>query len=141
MGVDLGERRIGVAVSDGSGTLATPHATIERHGDRSADHAAIAAVVEETGAGRVVVGLPLSLDGRAGRAARAVQAEVDQLAGVLAPLGVTVETIDERLSTVSAQRALHEAGHRSRAQRHIVDRSAAAVILQAWLDRGGAGRG
>ena len=71
VGVDLGERRIGVAVSDGTGTLASPRCTIERSGDAAADRAALAAVVEEVEARRVVVGLPLSLNGRRGPAARA----------------------------------------------------------------------
>jgi putative Holliday junction resolvase len=141
VGVDLGERRIGVAVSDGTGTLASPRCTIERSGDAAADRAALAAVVEEVEARRVVVGLPLSLNGRRGPAARAAQADADELAELLAPRGVTVETFDERLTTVSASRSLTDAGHRGRAQRAKIDQSAAAVLLQAWLDgqRGGTG--
>jgi len=134
VGVDLGERRIGVAVSDGTGTLATPRCTIERSGDDAADRSALASVVQEVGARRVVVGMPLSLNGRRGPAARAAQADADELAKVLAPLGVTVETFDERLTTVSATRSLRDAGRRGRAQRARIDQSAAAVLLQAWLD-------
>jgi putative Holliday junction resolvase len=134
VGVDLGARRIGVAVSDGTGTLASPRCTIERSGDAAADWRSLAAVVEEAGAGRVVVGLPLSLNGRRGPAAQAAQADADELARVLAPRGIPVETFDERLTTVSAARSLRDAGRRGRAQRASIDQSAAAVLLQAWLD-------
>jgi putative Holliday junction resolvase len=91
-------------------------------------------VIQELGAQRVVVGLPLSLNGRRGPAAKAAQADADELAKVLAPHGVAVETFDERLTTVSATRSLREAGRRGRAQRSRIDQSAAAVLLQAWLD-------
>jgi len=135
VGVDLGARRIGVAVSDGTGTLASPWCTIERVGDDTDAWSAIAAVVEEVGAERVVVGLPLGLDGRRGPAARAAQVEVDALTALLARRGVTVETSDERLTTVSAARSLADAGHRGPRQRARIDKAAAAVLLQAWLDR------
>jgi putative Holliday junction resolvase len=134
VGVDLGERRIGVAVSDGTGTLATPRCTIERSGKDGAHWSALTAVVEETGARRVVVGLPLSLDGRRGPAARAAQEDADELTRLLSPRGVAVETFDERLTTVSAARSLTEAGRRGRGQRNRIDEAAAAVLLQAWLD-------
>jgi putative Holliday junction resolvase len=142
VGVDLGARRIGVAVSDGTGTLASPRCTIERSGDAAADWSALVAVVEEAEAATVVVGLPLSLSGRRGPAAQAAQADADQLARLLAARGVRVETFDERLTTVSAARSLHDAGRRSRAQKSRIDQSAAAVLLQAWLDahRRGEGR-
>ncbi len=134
VGIDLGERRIGVAVSDGNGTLASPWGTIERGADPDADRRAIAAAVDEVGARRVVVGLPLGLDGRRGRAARAAQAEADALQALLEERGVGVECFDERLTTVSASRSLTEAGHRGRRQRGRIDQAAAAVLLQAWLD-------
>ena len=138
VGVDLGERRIGVAVSDGTGTLASPRCTIERRPDGRGGHAehwrAVAAVVDEVEAGRVVVGLPLSLNGRRGPAARAAQADADELAQALSSRGVTVETFDERLTTVSAARALADGGKRGRDRRTRIDAAAAAVLLQAWLD-------
>jgi len=134
VGIDLGERRIGVAVSDRTATLASPWCTIERSGDAAADRAAVAAVVEEVGAERVVVGLPLSLDGRHGPAARAAEAEVSALEEMLAPSGVVVEAFDERFTTVSAARSLADAGHRGPRQRKKIDKAAAAVLLQAWLD-------
>ncbi|HEY5026644.1 MAG TPA: Holliday junction resolvase RuvX [Acidimicrobiales bacterium] len=134
VGVDLGARRIGVAVSDGTGTLASPRCTIERSGDAAADWRALVAVVEEAEAVRVVVGLPLSLNGRRGPAAQSAQADADELADLLGPRGVTVETFDERLTTVSAARSLRDAGRRGKTQRARIDQSAAAVLLQAWLD-------
>jgi putative Holliday junction resolvase len=130
LGLDLGTRRIGVAVS--AGTVATPYSVLERSTDHSADHAAIAALVDELGAERVVVGLPLSLDGKMGPAARAVAEEAEILGDVLA---VPVETYDERLTTVTADRSLSSLGLSGQARRRVVDKVAAAVILQAWLDR------
>lgn len=88
-------------------------------------------MVREVGAERVVVGLPLSLSGAAGPAAVAAAAEAEALAAVV---GVPVETWDERLTTVSAERALRSGGVRGRAGRRVVDQAAAAVLLQAWLD-------
>ena len=130
-GIDLGTRRIGVAVSDATGTLASPHTVVERSGDVAADHRRLAEIVSEVGAERVVVGLPLSLGGEAGAAARSAAAEAAALAGVV---GVPVETYDERLTTVTAQRALRSGGTRAKAQRGVIDKAAAAVLLQAWLD-------
>jgi putative Holliday junction resolvase len=82
--------------------------------------------------GRVVVGLPLSMDGSIGRAAQAALTEAEQLATVV---NVPVETYDERLTTVSADRALMEAKMRADARRRVVDKVAAAVMLQSWIDR------
>jgi putative Holliday junction resolvase len=141
VGIDLGERRIGVAVSDSSGTLASPRCTIERTGDDAAAWDELAAVVEAEGARRVVVGLPLSLNGRRGPAARAAQADADALARRLEDRGVTVETFDERLTTVSAARSLAASGHRGARRRAKIDQAAAAVLLQAWLDAQGADGG
>lgn len=133
--VDLGTRRIGVAVSDSAGTMAFPRPRIDRSGDRGADHRAIAAVVDEVGATVVVVGLPLSLDGRRGPAAAAAVAEAEELGAALRQRGVTVETLDERLTTVSAEAGLATAGKRGTERRATVDSAAATVLLQSWLDR------
>ena len=97
---------------------------------RATGSAAIADVVAEIDAAVVVVGLPLSLDGREGPAAQAARAAVDELA---AAVTVPVETFDERLTTVSAEAALAEAGKRGPARRQSVDSAAATVLLQAWL--------
>ena len=131
LGLDLGSRRIGVAVSDPSGSLASPHSVIMRGRDVAEDHAVIAALVSELEAERVVVGLPLSLDGTAGPAANAV---TDEIAALAAQLSVPVDAHDERLTTVTAERALAAQKVRARDRRHVVDKVAAAVILQSWLD-------
>jgi putative Holliday junction resolvase len=131
LGIDLGSRRIGVAVSDRSGTIATPLTVVARSGRRSDDHRRLAELVAEEEAERVVVGLPLSLDGSMGRAAQDAVAEAEALASVV---GVPVETWDERLTTVTADRALMAQRMRAEARRRVVDKVAAAVMLQGWLD-------
>jgi putative Holliday junction resolvase len=131
LGLDIGSRRIGVAVSDPRRVVASPYAVLRRAGDRAADHRAVAELVAEVEAALVVVGLPRSLDGGIGPAARQVLDEVEQLR---AALPVPVESHDERLSTVSAERSLREAGVRGRDRRAVVDKVAAAVLLQSWLD-------
>jgi putative Holliday junction resolvase len=135
LGVDLGSRRIGLALSDPGGRVATPHGVIERSGDAAADRRTILAHAREAGASRVVVGLPLSLSGDTGPAARAVLGEVDALRA-LAGDEVTVETHDERLTTVIAERGMRQAGARRSARRRAVDAAAAAVILQSYLEAG-----
>ncbi|HEY8093719.1 MAG TPA: Holliday junction resolvase RuvX [Acidimicrobiales bacterium] len=132
LALDLGSKRIGVAVSDRSGTIATPLTVVARSGDVARDHARIAALVAEEEAVRVVVGLPLSLDGSLGPAAKAARSEAEALAQVVP---VPVESFDERLTTVTAERALMEANMRGQDRRQVVDKVAAAVMLQAWLDR------
>ncbi len=131
LGLDLGARRIGVAVSDSSGTIATPLTVIERARRPADDHRRIAALVAAEEAEVVVVGLPLSLDGSEGRAATAARSEAGALATVVP---VPVETYDERLTTVSAERSLMAARMRAEARRRVVDKVAAAVMLQSWLD-------
>jgi putative holliday junction resolvase len=128
VGVDLGEARIGVAATDSRRTVATPREVIRRSGEERADHLALAAVVEELGATLVVVGLPLSLDGRRGPAARRIGEEAERLRGVLS---VPVVLADERFSTVEATRRRRE--HRA-ARGAPVDAMAAALILQTFVD-------
>lgn len=141
--VDLGDRRIGIAVSDSCRVLAHPTTVVVRSGNQAKDHRAIAAVVEEYGATVVVVGLPLSLSGAPGPAATKVTAEVDLLR---AALDVPVVLHDERLSTVEATRRLREAStgpsrRPSAKRRPVVDDLAAVVILQSWIDAGTPGEG
>lgn len=133
--LDLGSRRIGVAYSDSGRTLASPWGTIERSGDAGRDRAAIVEVVQEIEASVVVVGLPLSLSGAAGPAALAALEETEALRTALLPLGVPVETADERFTTTDAQRALTASGRKGKAARKVIDSAAAMVLLQAWLDR------
>jgi len=131
LGLDLGTKRIGVALADGAGRLATPYDVVARSGDRSRDHRRIAELAAEAEADHLVVGLPLSLDGSVGPAAEAALAEADELA---AATGLPVDTWDERLTTVSADRDLRALDLKAPARRKVVDQVAAAVMLQAWLD-------
>jgi len=137
LGVDLGSRRIGLALSDPLRVLAVPLTVLERTGDPAADHAGILRAAAENEAVLIVVGLPLSLSsGRAGPAARATLEEVAALRRRAAALDppVGVETRDERLTTVAAHRSLASGGVRARNRRALVDKVAAAVMLQSWLD-------
>jgi putative Holliday junction resolvase len=142
LGVDLGARRIGLAVTDPSGVLASPHARLERAAAPADDHQAIVEAATELGATRIVVGLPRSLSGDLGPSARSVLDEVAALTELARRSGIEVDTYDERFSTMIAQRNLRDAtpkrSKRRRAQRESIDASAAAVILQSWLDARGA---
>jgi len=134
LALDVGERRVGVAVSDLTGTIARPLYAIRR-ASRAEDFAAIAGLVDEYHAEAVVVGQPLSLDGRAGPQARRVARYADALAKSLT---VPVIPSDERFSTARADEILREtrgerAKRRARANGEI-DAIAAAVILQRYLD-------
>lgn len=133
LGIDLGTRRIGVAVSDPSGTIASPLTVLRRSGSRRRDHAAIADLAGEEGVDIIVIGLPLNMNGTAGAAAQAASAEAQALATVVS---MPVVTFDERRTTVIADRALIEGGLRATARRAVVDKVAAAVMLQHWLDCG-----
>lgn len=130
LALDVGDARIGVAVSDPDRRMAVPVGTI-RTGAPD-DLKAVRALVEQHGAVGVVVGLPLDMSGRAGARAAHAEAFADALRAFLP--GVTVVTHDERLSSVEAERALRRAGATGRRIRRAVDRSAAAVILQSYLD-------
>jgi putative Holliday junction resolvase len=125
--LDVGERRIGVAVSDPTGTLATPHSVIRRR-SKVEDFAAVARLVIELEVERVVVGLPLSLNGEVGPQARRVSRYAQALAQ---RLDVPVELHDERYSTITADALLTESGRKRRVP---IDAAAAAVILQDYLD-------
>lgn len=137
LGVDLGSKRIGIAVSDRSGTIASPLTVVQRSGSKAADHRRIAALVAEEEAEIVVVGLPLNMNGTVGPAAQAAVAEAEALATVV---GVPVETFDERRTTVTADRAMMEFKMNAQARRRVVDKVAAAVMLQNWLEARGAHR-
>lgn len=134
LALDVGERRIGVAVSDPTGTLARPLTTIVR-ASRQADFQAIAQVVDDCAATRIIVGLPLSLDGTEGPQARRVRRYAEHLAQAVS---VPIEFWDERYSSVMATDILRVKGqHRGRRQeRGAIDAAAAAVILQSYLDAG-----
>ena len=131
LGIDLGSKRIGIAVSDRTGTIASPLGMVSRSGSVRRDHEQIRKLVEEEEAELLVVGLPLNMNGSSGPAAQAAVKEADALATVV---GVPVIMFDERRTTVTADRALIEAGIGAQARRKLVDKVAAAVMLQTWLD-------
>ncbi len=131
LGVDVGSVRIGVAVCDPDGVLASPLETIHRDRGRS-DLRRFAELVRELRPIEVVVGLPLSLSGRRTAAAAAAAGYAAELAEVAGE--VPVRLVDERLTTVTAHDNLARAGLRSRARRGVVDQAAAAIILQSALD-------
>ncbi|HVE98089.1 MAG TPA: Holliday junction resolvase RuvX [Mycobacteriales bacterium] len=132
IGVDVGTVRVGVAASDADGILATPVATLDRDPKGGRDLAELAELVRARDAVEVVVGLPRHLSGRSGPAAAAATAYAEDLAELVAP--VPVRLVDERLSTVAAERTLADRGVGSRARRSVVDQAAAVVILQGALD-------
>jgi putative Holliday junction resolvase len=136
LGVDLGSKRVGVAVSDRDQRLATGARRVDRGRDRAGDHRALAAVAADYEAVGMVVGLPLSLSGRPGPAAERALEEIKDLRRTV---GVPIEVIDERLSTVAATASLRAAGRSARRQRPVIDETAAAVVLQVWLDRRASG--
>ncbi|MDH5277905.1 MAG: Holliday junction resolvase RuvX [Actinomycetota bacterium] len=128
LGVDPGRVRIGVAVSDADGLLATPLATVPAGAGQWQRLAELAA---QTAAVEIVVGMPLLLSGAEGQAAR----DARDFGGRLAErTGLPVRLVDERLSTVEASRSLRGAGRTARSSRNVVDQAAAVVLLQAALD-------
>jgi putative Holliday junction resolvase len=132
VGIDVGTVRIGVAASDPDGILATPVETVRR--DRTDRHLRrLAALVDELGAVEVVVGLPRTLADRTGPSALDAIEVADALARRIVP--TPVRLADERLTTVSAQRSLREAGVRAKGQKSMIDQAAAVGILQTWLDQ------
>src|ERR1700761_6776238 len=137
LGVDVGAVRVGVALSDPAGTLATPLVTLDRDETTWSDLDRLVELVTEHEVVEGVVGLPRTLAGREGPAAQAARAYVDDLREVLAENAMTdlpITLADERLTTVSATRMLSDRGVKGRAQRRVIDQAAAVGILQTWLD-------
>ena len=131
LGIDLGSRRIGLAVSDGLGLTAQPRETVARHGG-TRDIESIAAAVKDSGADRIVLGLPIDPEGGEGPAARRAR---DFAAKLVAALHLPVDLIDESFSTVEAEAVLLAADVSRAKRKQVIDKLAAAVILQRWLDR------
>jgi putative pre-16S rRNA nuclease len=140
LGLDLGERRIGLAVSDPAGAIAFPVGALERK-CLAADVAALCDLIRERGIRSVVVGLPLHLDGRPGSGAAAARRFADALGQACA---LPVALVDERMTTVIAERTLREAprgrGRGRRPAKGQVDALAAALILRTWLEQPREGR-
>jgi putative holliday junction resolvase len=130
LALDIGEKRIGVAVSDPSGTVATPLTVLDA-ARTLATGADLVRLVEEYDVGTVVVGLPLSMDGGEGPQAQRVRRAASRLAGFLR---VPLEFADERLSSVQASKALGAGGVTSKQARGSVDKIAASIFLQSYLD-------
>jgi len=133
LGIDYGDRRIGVAISDPDGLLAFPKETVEHTGTIPAAAALVAQKVLSYEAELVVVGMALGMDGTRGKSAD----RIASFAGLLRkglPATIKVVTLDERLTTVQASRLLHDAGMNARKQKGVIDMMAAVVLLQAYLD-------
>jgi putative Holliday junction resolvase len=137
LGVDLGSVRIGLALSDPTRTVASPHSVLRRSREHAADHRAILDLAAEQEVTTIVVGLPLSLSGGKGPAAKAAESEIEELQAA-AGTNITVIAHDERLTTITAERSLTEAGVRGADRTAVVDKVAAAVMLQSWLESPGA---
>jgi putative holliday junction resolvase len=129
LGIDLGEARIGLAISDELGMLAHPLITLQvKEGDPVKR---IVEIVEREKVGTIVLGLPRNMDGTYGPAAEKVRAFAEKLKTAVA---CPVKLWDERLTTVAAQKSLHAAGHTVKSSRSIIDQAAAQLILQGWMD-------
>ncbi len=131
LGLDPGTKRIGVAVSDLSGSIASPLLVLQRSRSKEHDLHEIARIAADEEADVIVVGLPLNMDGSEGPSARAATGLARRLASVV---DVPVELHDERLTTVTADRSMLDAGLDGIARRRRVDKVAAAIMLQSWLD-------
>lgn len=134
LGLDLGQRRIGVAVTDSAQTMAVPVGVVDRSGGNAK---AIDEIVEQATAyevERVVLGDPLGLSGEAGEAAAGADRFAEALAERLVPLSIGLDRIDERLTTVTAAARLTEAGVKAREQRARIDAASAVVILEHYLE-------
>jgi putative Holliday junction resolvase len=132
LGLDIGDKRIGVALSDPEGILASPFTIISRRDERL-DIEAIMAVINQHQVRRIIVGLPRSMDGSIGRQAEKVEAFVQRLCS---QVDVPVEFRDERLTTVSAERLMRTVNAPKTRRKARYDAMAAAIILQAYLDEG-----
>ena len=132
LGVDVGSVRVGVAVSDPDGLIATPVETVPRDASDAADVARLVEIVREREVAVVYVGLPRHLSGTESSASGGVRTYSVVLARAVAP--VQVRLVDERMSTVTAHQALYASGRPGRRHRQVVDQAAAVVILQSAID-------
>ena len=131
LGLDLGSKRIGLAVSDEEGRIAFPAGTLQRQG-REKDLDALCSLAKERGVDRVVVGLPIHMTGRAGPEAKAAERFASELAE---RSGLPVETLDERWTSLEAERSLREIGRRPSKVRGEIDTVAATILLRTYLER------
>ena len=131
IGIDLGSKRIGIAMSDSDLTVATPLDVIERSGNVENDHIAILKITAEWEVQKIIVGLPVSLDGTLGPSAQSVIDEIKMLRGVT---DIPIETHDERFTTVTAEQILLRQNVKRDKKKRVIDKVAAAIILQGWID-------
>ena len=131
IGIDLGSKRIGIALSDSDLTVATPLDVIERSGNVENDHIAILKITDEWEVKRIIVGLPISLDGTLGASAQSVIDEISRLGNLT---DIPIETHDERFTTVTAEQILLQQNVKRDKKKKVIDKVAAAIILQGWID-------
>lgn len=131
IGIDLGSKRIGIALSDSDLTVATPLDVIERSGNVENDHIAILKITDEWEVKRIIVGLPISLDGTLGASAQSVIDEISRLGDLT---DIPIETHDERFTTVTAEQILLQQNVKRDKKKRVIDKVAAAIILQGWID-------
>ena len=131
IGIDLGSKRIGIALSDTDLTVATPLDVVERSGNVEKDHITILKITDEWEVQKIIVGLPISLDGTLGPSAQSVMDEIKMLRGVT---DIPIETHDERFTTVTAEQILLQQNVKRDKKKRIIDKVAAAIILQGWID-------
>tara|TARA_B100000945_G_scaffold109886_1_gene87039 strand:- start:2632 stop:3081 length:450 start_codon:yes stop_codon:yes gene_type:complete len=131
LGIDIGSKKIGIAISNQEMTLATPLTVVHRSSQTSEDHETIKAIAHEWEVELLVVGMPLSLDGSLGASAENVLKEIKHLER---NTGIPVDTFDERFTTTTAKQILHDQGVSEKEQKNVIDQVAASIILQTWLD-------
>ena len=131
IGIDLGSKRIGIALSDSDLTVATPLDVIERSGNVEKDHIAILKITAEWEVKKIIVGLPISLDGTLGASAQSVIDEISRLGNLT---DIPIETHDERFTTVTAEQILLQQNVKRDKKKRVIDKVAAAIILQGWID-------
>jgi putative Holliday junction resolvase len=133
LGLDVGSKTIGVALTDEANIAAHPHSVLERMGNVR-DTEAVAALCRANAVTDVVVGMPFELSGRIGLRAKRVQELINAMTPALAALSIAVHEQDERFTTAEAQRVLIEADVSRQKRKSVIDQQAAALILQGWMD-------
>jgi putative Holliday junction resolvase len=133
LGLDVGSKTIGVALTDEANIAAHPHSVLERLGNVR-DSAAVAVLCRDNGVTDVVIGMPFELSGRIGLRAKRVQELITAMTPALAALSITMHEQDERFTTAEAERVLIDADVSRQKRKGVIDQQAAALILQGWLD-------
>ena len=131
IGLDLGSKRIGVALSNSDITVATPYEVIKRADNIEKDHIAILKIALEWEVNKIIVGLPISLDGTLGASAKSVINEIEKLKRLT---DIPIQTHDERFTTVTAEQLLLQQNVTRDKRKSVIDKVAAAIILQGWID-------